>query len=81
MDDDLRGAGAFHDVAWPGPVLWRAGPSKKRAVRASAMSRHRWAGHHSLVGSRLLPRFFARVSLYRRIKVCVFAGSRRATER
>ena len=81
MDDDVRGAGAFHDVAGPGALLWRAGPSKKRAVRAGAMSRHSRAGHHSLVGSRLLPRFFARVSLYRRIKVCVSARSRRATER
>jgi hypothetical protein len=80
MDDDVRRAGAFHDVARPGALLRRARPGKKRAVRAGAMSRHSWTGHHSLVGSRLLPRFFARVSLDRRIKVCVSARGRRATE-
>ncbi len=49
MDDDVRRIGAFHDVARPGALLRRPRPRKKRPVRAGAMSRHRWAGHHSLV--------------------------------
>ena len=49
----------------PGLALFYGGlgPGKKRAVRAGAMSRHSRAGHHSLVGGGLLPRFFARMSL------------------
>src|SRR5947199_10838299 len=80
MDDDVRRAGAVYDVARPGALLRRARASKKCAVRAGAMSRHSWAGHHTLVGCRLLPRFFARVSLYRGFKVFIFARRRFVSE-
>ena len=50
MDDDVRGAGAFHDIARAGAFLWGLGPGKKRAVRAGAMSRHSGARYHPLVG-------------------------------
>src|SRR5215510_6390323 len=80
MDDDMRRAGAFYDVARPGALLWRAGASKKRAVGAGTMSRHSRVGHHTLVGVGLLPRLFARVSVYRRIKICISARGRSATE-
>ncbi len=81
MDDDVRRAGAFYDVARLGALLWRASPRKKRAVGAGAMSRHSRTGHHTLVGGGLFARFFARVSLYRRIQVYISARRRFATER
>src|SRR5262249_5636688 len=80
MDDDMRSAGAFYDVARPGALLWRAGASKKRAVGAGAMSRHSRGGHNTLVGRGGLPRFFGRVSLYWGTKVCISARGRCATE-
>ena len=58
MDDDVRCICAFHDVARPGALLRRARPGKKRAFSAGAMSRHRGAGHHSLVGRWVTPSFF-----------------------
>src|SRR5881392_688160 len=74
MDDDVRRIGAFHDIARPGALLRRARPGKKRAVCAGAMPRHSWAGHDSVVGSRLLPRFFARVSLIGGLKFAFLHG-------
>ena len=62
MDDDVRGAGAFHDVARPGALLWWAGPGKKRAVRAGEclgiaglVTILWWAVGYSLVFSRGSP--------------------------
>src|SRR5215471_3363645 len=80
MDDDMCRVGAFYEIARPGAFLWRAGASKKRAVGPGSMSRHSRSGHHTLVGGGLLAGFFERVSLYRRIKVCISARGRCATK-
>src|SRR5262252_5869462 len=80
MVDDVRGAGAFHDLARLGALLWRLGPSKKCAFRAGAVPWDRRTGYYPLVGDRLLPRFFARMSLSRRTKICVSARRRCATK-
>src|SRR5437762_14266407 len=76
MDDDMRGARAFHDFARPGAFLWRPGARKERPFRTSAMPGHRRAGHDRLVGGRIFARIFARLSVYRWIKVRVSARSR-----
>ena len=66
----------------PGLDLFYGGlcPREKCPFCSSAMPRHRWAGHHSLVGSGLFARVFARISFHRRIKVCVSERGRCATE-
>ena len=76
MDDDMRGARAFHDFARPGAFLWRPGSRKERPFRTSAMPGHRRAGHDRLVGGRIFARIFAQLSVYRWIKVRVSARSR-----
>ena len=81
MDDDMRGARAFHDFARPGAFLWRPGSRKERPFRTSAMPGHRRAGHDRLVGGRKFTRIFARLSIYRWTEVCVSAGSRCVAER
>src|SRR5436190_8403997 len=60
MDDDMRGARAFHDFARPGAFLWRPGARKERPFRTGAMPGHCRAGHDRLVGGSIFTRIFAR---------------------
>ena len=62
MDDDVRRAGAFHDVAGPGALLWRAGSAKNvLSVLAQCLGIAGlvtilwWAVGYSLVFSRGCP--------------------------
>ncbi len=50
LDTDLHRAGAVHDDAGPGTVLWRAGAQQERAVGADAVLRHHLPGVDPLAG-------------------------------
>src|SRR6266436_7809815 len=80
MDDDVRCARAFHDLAGAGAFLWRPRPREECSLCARAMSRDCGPSDDPLVGGRLFSRFFTWVALHRRIQICISPWSRCATE-
>ena len=50
MDDHSHSAGAVHDLAWLGPILWWPSAYKKYPLRARAVFCH-GSGHEHPLGN------------------------------